>query len=186
MIDRLTFITGNQNKSDFLSRNLGFKVAHAKLELEEVQSLDLHEVVGKKALEAFRAVGGSVLVEDVSLTINAMGHLPGTLVKWFLQEVGNEGLVKMTNSFGNNRTAVGNVCYGMVDGMGLHFFEGHMNGRIAESVSEGPNGFGFDAIFINEGFDIPRSEMSEGDYVSTSYRTMALKGLREAIQAQTN
>lgn len=182
MIEELTFITGNQNKADFLAKYLGLPVSHRKLDLDEIQSLDIHEVVEHKAREAYRLLGTPVIVEDASLTIQAMGRLPGPFIKWFLEDLGLQGLIDHAN-VNPDRTAVGHVCYGLYDGTEVRFFDGEMHGRIAEDISTETNGFsfGFDAIFINEGFDVPRTEMSEADYARTSYRTMALHGLREAL-----
>lgn len=42
------FITGNQNKADYLSRQLGIQIDHKKVDLDEIQSTDLHEIVEHK------------------------------------------------------------------------------------------------------------------------------------------
>ena len=42
------FITGNQHKADYLSRQLGVAIAHQKVELDELQSTDLHVIVEHK------------------------------------------------------------------------------------------------------------------------------------------
>jgi inosine triphosphate pyrophosphatase len=49
----ITFITGNQKKADNLSRLIGMSVEHIKLDLDEIQSLDLREVVEHKARQAY-------------------------------------------------------------------------------------------------------------------------------------
>ena len=36
---RVTFITGNQSKADYLAKYLGFPVEHIKLDLDELQHL---------------------------------------------------------------------------------------------------------------------------------------------------
>jgi len=83
-VNDIEFITGNQHKADYLAKWLGMPINHQKVDLTEIQSLDLHEVVEHKVREAYRIIQKSVLVEDVSLTFHALGRLPGTLVKWFL------------------------------------------------------------------------------------------------------
>ena len=82
----LTFITGNPNKADQLSRYLSFPVEHVKLDIPEIQSLDLEEVATEKAKAAYAVLGTPVLVEDTSLTFVALSGLPGTLIKWFLDQ----------------------------------------------------------------------------------------------------
>jgi len=176
----LTFITGNQNKADFLAKWLGYPVEHSKLDLEELQSLDLHEIVEHKVRQAYDIVKKPVLVEDASLTFTAMGRLPGPFVKWFIQEIGYDGLLKLAHSLPGQQ-ARGDVCYGYYDGTTLKMFDGVMHGHIA-LAPKGSGGFGFDPIFINDGYTITRAEMNEEDYAKTSYRTDAMAKLKEMLK----
>lgn len=173
----LTFITGNQHKADFLAQHLGLPVAHHKLDLDEIQSLDPHVVVEHKVREAYEILRKPVLVEDAGLIFTAMGRLPGTYVKWFIEEIGYDGLLKLANSL-PDQTAVARVSYGLYDGNELHFFDGEMRGRIAQEAFVGGIGFGFDPIFINEGYNKTRAEMTEEQYAQSSYRMPAIEKLR--------
>ena len=49
----ITFVTGNQKKADYLAKYLGFPVKHQKLDLDEIQSLDLKQIVEHKVRQAF-------------------------------------------------------------------------------------------------------------------------------------
>lgn len=75
------FITGNQSKADYLSRQLGVELQHQKVDLDELQSTDLHVIVEHKLKQAYEVCQQPVLVEDVSLVFNALGELPGTIAK---------------------------------------------------------------------------------------------------------
>lgn len=75
----ITFITGNQFKADYLAKYLGFSVDHHKLDLDEIQSLDLHKIVEHKVKQAYDILESPVLVEDVSLEFKALGGLPGAV-----------------------------------------------------------------------------------------------------------
>lgn len=88
----ITFITGNQKKAEYLEKYLGFPVAHEKIDLPEIQSLDLYEVVEYKVREAYKKIQSPVLVEDASLEFIALGRLPGTFIKFFLEEMSEETL----------------------------------------------------------------------------------------------
>ena len=50
------FITGNQKKAEYLSKYFGHPIEHVKIDLEEIQSLDLREVVQHKMLQAYAEV----------------------------------------------------------------------------------------------------------------------------------
>lgn len=175
----LVFITGNQNKADFLAKWLGHPIKHHKLDLDELQSLDLRAVVEHKVRQAYGILNKPVLVEDATLTFTAMGRLPGTFIKWFIEELGYDGLIKLAQSL-PSQTAVGQVCYALYDGKQLRLFDGEMRGHIAKQA-RGSGGFGFDPIFVNDGYDITRAEMSEADYAKTSYRTEAMQKLKEYL-----
>lgn len=172
----LVFITGNQHKADFLAKWLGHPVKHHKLDLDEIQSLDLQTVVEHKARQAYDVLKKPVLVEDASLIFPAMGRLPGTFIKWFIEEMGYEGVLKLALSL-PSQEAYGRVCYAFYDGKELKLFDGEMHGHIT-SEPRGSGGFGFDPIFVNDGYDITRAEMDEETHAKTSYRTDALKKLK--------
>ena len=176
----LTFITGNAAKAEQLARHLEYPVAHKKLDLAEIQSLDLIEVVEHKAKEAYKHIQGSVLVEDTSLTFRALGHLPGPLIKWFLTELDNEGLCKLLNGY-DDRVAWAEVCFGFFDGEELKFFEGKMKGSISKSP-KGERGFGWDPIFIPEGHAKTWGEMTPEEQKDTSMRRIALKKLEPFLR----
>jgi inosine/xanthosine triphosphate pyrophosphatase family protein len=53
----LTFITGNASKAAQLGQYLQLSIAHTKLDIPEIQSLDLEEVATAKACTAFGMLG---------------------------------------------------------------------------------------------------------------------------------
>lgn len=63
---------------------------HEKIELDEIQSLNLDEVVTHKVKQAYEKAEKPVLVEDTSLIFLALGKLPGTFIRFFVQEIGHE------------------------------------------------------------------------------------------------
>lgn len=177
----LVFITGNQNKADFLAKWLGYPVEHHKLDLDELQSLDLNAIVEHKARQAYDILKRPVLVEDASLSLTAMGRLPGPFIKWFIEDMGIEGLHKLALLL-SSQEAHAKMCYALYDGTDVKFFEGEMHGRIGPEI-KGTMGFGFDAIFINDGYNITRGEMDEETYAKTSYRTEAMGKLKRYLDS---
>ncbi|MEK7093724.1 MAG: non-canonical purine NTP pyrophosphatase [Patescibacteria group bacterium] len=171
----LTFITGNAAKAEQLGRHLDHPIAHKKLDLAEIQSLDLHEIIEHKTKEAHKQIGNMVLVEDTYLTFKPLGRLPGPLIKWFLAELDNAGLCKLLDGY-ENREAVAEVCFGLYDGKELKMFEGEVRGTIAP-VPRGERGFGWDPIFIPEGYTKTWGEMDNEEQKETSMRRIALKKL---------
>lgn len=178
----ITFITSNPSKAEQLARHLDYPVKHQKLDLSEIQSLNLREVVEYKSQEAYKLIGSPVLVEDTSLTFSSLGRLPGPLIKWFLTELDNAGLCKLLNPY-ENRDALAEVCFGLYDGKRLRTFEGRMKGTVANSP-RGERGFGWDPIFIPDGHTRTWGEMSIEEQRETSMRRIALKQLDAFIKSQ--
>lgn len=175
------FITGNQHKADYLAKLLELPLRHQKVELDELQSLDLHYIVEHKLRQAYEAVGAPVLVEDVSLTFNALGSLPGPYIKWFIEQAKPEACCAMLDSF-SDRGAVIRCTFGHFDGATVTLFDSEMAGRISDKP-RGSNGYGFDTIFICDGYDITRAEMTPEENEQT-YRDIMkpIAKVREFLQ----
>jgi len=178
----ITFITGNQHKADFLARNLGQPVTHHKLDLDELQSLDRHAVAEHKVRQAYGILKSPVLIDDSALMFDAMGRLPGTFIKSFLDEIGLDGLCRLAASL-DNPAATAIVSYALFDGKTLHLFEGTVHGRIAKKP-KGHGGHGFDPIFINDGQDKTRAEMTQAERDLASARFKALQKLKIYLDKQ--
>ena len=178
-MDKLIFITGNPGKAEEISRYLGFPVEHVSLDLDEIQSLDLEEIVKDKAMRAYEKVGKSVLVEDVSFVFNAFGRLPGPLIKWFLAELGNEGLCRLVDGK-ENKTCVATVCYGLCDGKTVKFVSGSMEGTVADHP-RGENSFGWASVFVPVGMSKTYAELSNEEQASIAMRRKALEKLHTLL-----
>lgn len=179
---KLTFITGNSEKAAQLSRHLDYKVDHKKLDVHEIQSLDLEEVATHKAQEAYKLMGSPVLVEDTALTFDALGSLPGPLIKWFLESLGNDGIVKLLDGY-NDRSVTAEVCFALCDEKGVKIFGGEVEGVVAPKP-RGEKGFGWDPIFIPKGYEQTWGEMDDGQQKETSMRRIALKKLQAYLEGR--
>jgi len=176
---QLTFITSHTKKAEEISWHLGHPVKHHKLDLPEIQSLDPHDVIRVKAEEAYRILQRPVLVEDFSLRFEALGKLPGPLIKWFLQELKVEGLCRLLNGY-SSRTAYAQTCFGYCDEEGVQIFDGVMRGTIVREL-RGDNGYGTDGIFIPEGQNKTWGEMDKEEQITYSVRRLGLEKLEEFL-----
>lgn len=177
---QFTFLTGNQHKAEHLAKWLGRPIKHHKLDLDEIQSLDIHAVTEHKVRQAYAVLGTPTLVEDVALTFTAAGRLPGTFVKWFIEEVGNEGLCKFADTL-EHREAIASVCYALYDGKKLHFFENHVKGTVAPKP-RGERGFGWDPVFIPDGQPKTYAELEDHELQPYSVRAAAVDKLKKYLQ----
>lgn len=156
----VVFITGNQHKADYLAKYLGYPVEHIKLDLDEIQSLDLREIVQHKVRQAYAQIGRPVLVEDVSLEFVGLGKLPGPFIKFFLEQMPFEDICRLVD--GKDRGSLARCVFGYYDGTHEEYFEGSIAGSVPENPT-GSKGYGFDQIFIPEGYSVTRAELDEED-----------------------
>lgn len=182
-MQKLTFITGNQNKADYLSKYLGFPVEHIKIDLDEIQSLDLNEIVEHKVKQAYEKVQGPVIVEDVSLEFEALGRLPGPFIRFFVDEVPFENICSMLD--GKTRNATARCVFGYYDGQTIKLFEGKLDGEIADTPA-GENGYGWDKIFIPEGYTVTRAELNEEDDRKTYLQIKPFAELKKFLENKEN
>mgnify|MGYP001588136896 CR=1 FL=1 len=181
MIKEVTFITGNQNKADYLAWYLGFPVKHQKLDLDEIQSLDLNRIVEHKVRQAYEQIHLPVLVEDVSLEFEALSGLPGPFIRFFIEKVPLETICSVVN--GKTRKATARCVFGYYDGNDLKLFESKLDGTIAETPA-GENGYGWDKIFIPEGYKITRAELDEKDDQKTYLKIKPLAEVKKYLESK--
>jgi XTP/dITP diphosphohydrolase len=175
---RAVFVTTDESKRREAQRILGVELERAAPDVPEVQSLDCAEVATHKARAARKALGSPpypVLVEDSGLVVGAWNGLPGALTKWFLDSVGNEGIIEML--CGGDRVARAVCALALADTHGaVHVFEGVIQGEVA-AEPRGEEGFGWDPIFVPQGSHLTYAEMGE-DKHEDSHRARAFRQLR--------
>jgi len=180
MIKDLTFITGNANKAKQLSTYLGADVTHHSLDLEEIQSLNLQDIVEYKVKQAYKALNKPVIVDDVSFEIACLNNFPGPLTKWLQASLSAEEICTLVHKH-DDKSATVRIMLGFYDGKNLEFFETAVNGSVSEKPS-GEGGFGFDLFFIPEGYNITRASMNEDDYAKTNHRKMSVEKLKKYLE----
>lgn len=178
---KITFITGNQDKADYLAKYLSYPVDHIKLDIEEIQSLDLKEIVEDKVNKAYEKIHKPVIVEDVSLEFEALGGLPGPFIRYFVDYVPFDTICTMVD--GLSRKATARCVFGYFDGQDLELFEGSLDGEIAK-VPSGENGFGWDKIFIPQGYSVTRASLGEEDGQKSYMLIKPFAKLKEYLESR--
>jgi len=174
------FATKNENKLREVNEILGRNLEQISVELFEPQGVDVETVVREKAEDAFHKAGKFVLVEDTGLEFAAWNGLPGALVKWFLDTVGNEGILKMLAGE-TNRKAVAKTAVGFFDGAQARVFVGEISGTIQEAI-RGTGGFGWDSIFVPDGHGKSFAEMTSEEKNAISMRKLALERMKVELR----
>lgn len=179
----ITFVTGNAGKLREVVEILGANspIVNKKLDLEEVQGT-VDEVTIKKAKAAAAILNGPALVEDTSLVFNAYNGLPGPYIKWFMESLGNEGLIKMLAGFEDkSATAICTFGYCESPDSDVILFQGKLDGTIVPKP-RGEGNFGWNPIFEPKGYDKTFAEMSGSLKNSISHRYLALMKLKKFLE----
>jgi len=174
------FATKNEDKLREVNEILGRNLGQISVELFEPQGIKVEDVVREKAEDAFHKTGKFVLVEDTSLEFVGWNGLPGALIKWFLETVGNDGILKMLDGE-TNRKAIAKTAVGFFDGTQARVFVGEISGTIPETI-RGTGGFGWDPVFVPEGNEKSFAEMTFTEKNAVSMRKLALERMKAGMQ----
>lgn len=175
----LLLATGNEHKARELAQLLARPVQRIKLDLQEIQAVEVSEVIESKAREAYQLVGKPVLVEDTGLAFAAWNGLPGALIRWFLDRVGNDGLCQMLQGY-TDMTASAETCIGYFDGASCFVFRGVVSGHLVRTP-RGSGGFGWDPIFVPAGWDKTFAELADEKKL-VSMRRLAVEQLKAFLE----
>lgn len=189
MIKELVFATGNKHKAEEASRILGFSVKTASEEIikktpEETGST-FRENALIKAKYLYEATGMACFSEDSGLEVESLDGLPGVKTARFAGENATHNsnnlllLEKLKTKTNRNASFVACICY--IDSEGkVEYFEGKVNGAIAEKIS-GDEGFGYDPVFIPEGYSQTFAELGPEIKDKISHRKIAIQKLKDFL-----
>ncbi|ROW08890.1 hypothetical protein VMCG_02790 [Cytospora schulzeri] len=180
----VNFITGNKNKLSEVKAILEptIEVRSEAIDVIEVQG-SLEEVTIAKCKSAAEQIGGPVLVEDTCLCFNALNGLPGPYIKWFMKDIGHDGLNNLLAAY-EDKSAKAVCTFGFSQGPGHEpiLFQGITDGKIVPS--RGPTTFGWDSIFEYDGQTY--AEMDKSAKNKISHRGRALAKLQDYFKEQAS
>lgn len=143
----------------------------------------------KKAEEIMRVCGKITIADDSGLMVDALSGAPGVYSARFAGEEcddsrNNEKLLQLLENVPDaERTAkfVSVITMVYPDGK-IIVARGECRGHILRQA-QGCNGFGYDPLFVPEGFDKTFAELTAQEKNSISHRARALQTLREKLAA---
>jgi len=191
--DELVIATHNAGKareiSDLLQPYASKFYTAGELDLPEPEETE-DTFIGNaelKALAAAKASGKVALADDSGLAVNALGGDPGIYsARWAVKEDGTRdfdyAMEKVQEALGDSsdRSAyfVCALTMAWPDGH-VESFEGRVNG-VLEFPPRGDQGFGYDPIFVPDGYDLSFGEMEPSKKHDMSHRADAFRQLVDA------
>ena len=184
----IAFVTGNRGKLEEVRRIWAglpdgppAALEAVALDLPEIQSLDLLEVLRAKAADAYRRLGRPVVVDETALEIDAFRGFPGPLVKWMLESLGAEGMAAaaLATAEREGRTA------GATARCAALYFDGAGTAMVGEGAERGTlvlpgrgeHGFGWDPVFLPSGGERTFGELSGEEKDRIGHRGEAWRDL---------
>ncbi len=191
-MDTIIFATHNTHKIDEVRKILSplniSIIGGDECNLPEVEETGdtFEENAVLKAIAGVKALGKPVLAEDAGLSIEGLNGAPGVYSARFATAHGgypetfkyiNEQLTsdKSRNAF---YTSIMVLAYSEDE---YYVFKGYMHGKIALEAS-GTNGFGYDPIFIPNGFDKTLGHISDETKNKISHRSQSIHKVYEFLK----
>ena len=173
-------VTGNRGKIAEARLALGLEVEAVEVDLPEVQSLDLLEVLQHKADVAWEIVRSPLVVEEAGLSLLSLNGFPGPLVKWMLMAVGAEGIARVGHALGDPRAV---ACCALLyrDEERTLLGEGITTGTLI-LPGRGGHGFGWDPVFLPDGETRTFAELTGKEKDAVSHRGKAWRELMSKLR----
>ena len=184
-MQKLLVATGNSHKTDEIRAILGAGYvvsdlkAHPELpEVEETGTTFLENAT-LKAVEISKQVEGLILSDDSGLEVDALGGEPGVYSSRYAGEAGNDAannkkLLHELQGKDNRKARFRCVMVLAQDGEVLTSFDGAVEGRMLSEL-HGEGGFGYDPLFVPDGYEQTFSQLSEGIKNQLSHRAVAMQ-----------
>ena len=141
-----------------------------------------------KSRAAFQNTGKAAIADDSGICVDALGGAPGIFsARWSgsKDDAANRQLLlaQLADVNPENRKASFVCTISLVSSEGEQSFTGVWPGRIAFDQT-GENGFGYDPIFIPEGFEVSAAMLEPEVKNALSHRSMALSQLASFLRPQ--
>jgi non-canonical purine NTP pyrophosphatase, rdgB/HAM1 family len=189
---KLVFATNNAHKLEEIRAILGDKV-----EILSLNDINCHADIPEtadtlegnaelKAAYIYTNYGLDCFADDTGLEVEALNGAPGIYSARYAGGEGHDSEANMkkllTEMAGKtNRNAQFRTAICLIEKGNKHLFEGIVKGRIIEA-KRGNSGFGYDPVFIPEGYNETFAEMGNTEKNKISHRARAVAALCEYLQ----
>ncbi len=183
---KLVFATNNAHKLEEIRAILGDRIE--VLSLKDIHcDADIPETAdtleGNAALKAeyiYRNYGMDCFADDTGLEVEALGGAPGVYSARYAgsghdSEANMKKLLAELNGV-TDRKARFRTAICLIEGGEKHLFEGIVKGEIIED-KRGNSGFGYDPVFVPEGYAETFAEMGNDEKNKISHRARAVQQL---------
>lgn len=189
---KIVFATNNKHKLEEIKDIFGkdFEIVSlAEIGCHEdipETGVTLQENARQKSTYVVEHYNQNCFADDTGLEVEALGGEPGVHSARYAEgtdhdsEANMRKLLTKLDGQTNRKACFRTVISLIIDGV-EHQFEGKVDGTIAKE-KHGTEGFGYDPIFIPEGYDKSFAELGEEIKNQISHRARAVKKLAEYLE----
>ncbi len=176
-------VTGNRHKFEEAKNilneyNINLKLLN-DIRKNEIQSESLEEIALNAAINAFEKAHVPLAVDDSGLFIEALNGFPGPYSRFTYDTIGVEGILRLLKGSTNRKAYFMTVVAAVIPPLTI-VSKGIVKGHIAASP-RGRGGFGFDPIFVPEGWNKTFAEAGMSEKNAVSHRARAFRGLARIL-----
>lgn len=141
-----------------------------------------------KAKYIYNILRENCFADDTGLEVEALGGEPGVYSARYAGTPCNsqKNIDKLLKKLKNidNRTASFRTVIALIFEGQTHFFDGTVKGTIT-TEQHGDKGFGYDSVFVPEGYDRTFAQMTDDEKNSISHRSHAVAKLVDFLKSKT-
>ncbi len=171
----LKFITSNEHKYLEVSvafEKVGLPLSWYRKKYEEIQADDNAVICRDSCIKLGKDIEQPFFIDDTGLYIEQLNGFPGPYASYVQDTIGNTGIIKLAS--GSN--AYFKTVISLMQDNKVQQFTGILKGTIADKENNG-NKFGYDPIFIPDGYDLALSQLSPAEKNLISHRGKAINNL---------
>ena len=194
MTRQIVFATNNKHKLDELRQIVGdnYKILSlADIDCNEDLPETADTLEGNAEMKARwvkEHYGYDCFADDTGLEVESLGGEPGVRSARYASEKGHDSVANMKLLLKNiegkkNRNARFRTVIALVEGKEIKYFTGCVEGKIIDTP-KGNIGFGYDPVFVPEGWDITFAEATSEVKNEISHRGRATRKLIEYLNGK--
>ena len=179
---KIVFATNNRHKLDEIR-----KITHGKVVILSLSDINCHDEIPEtgstleenalqKASYIKEHFGYDCFADDTGLEVDALNGAPGVYSARYAggncnpEDNMNKMLLELKGI--ENRNARFRTVVALIENGNNHLFDGIINGEIIKE-KRGSEGFGYDPIFMPEGYDKTFAELGDDEKNKISHRAIA-------------
>ena len=186
----IIFASNNKHKAEEIRVILGsdYQITTLKDAGIDIEIPEPHHTLKENAIEKartiFKLTNQNCFSEDTGLEVEALNGAPGVFSARYAGEeaTAEDNIKKLLLELNEqpNRKACFTTCICLILNGKEYFFEGKCAGKIS-LVATGTNGFGYDPVFIPDGYEASFAELDQTVKAKISHRKIAVSKMVEFL-----